>query len=77
MAGDAGRGAALAVPGDLTISSFGWLEMPSLLGESELWYDRLEGGRRARTQFYSPHFSATPGSPRMRCLPMTDAARNQ
>ena len=35
-------GLSLAMVGGLEISFFGWLEVPSLLRESDLWHERLE-----------------------------------
>jgi cytochrome b561 len=35
-------GLCYAMVGGLTISVFGWFEIPNLLRESDLWYDRLE-----------------------------------
>jgi cytochrome b561 len=35
-------GLSQAMAGDLTLSFFGWFEIPSLLRESDLWHERLE-----------------------------------
>ncbi len=35
-------GLSLAMVAGFPISFFGWLEIPSLLGESDLWHERLE-----------------------------------
>ena len=35
-------GLSYAMLGDLTISFFGWFEIPNPLGASDLWYERLE-----------------------------------
>ena len=35
-------GLSLSMAGGLSISFFGWLEVPSLLRESDLWHERLE-----------------------------------